>query len=142
MAVETGQAIIVTFYNRITSDTTLKSVLSNPVRLYRVMAPEDPVMPYLVHRYEAAGIFLSTATYLLDLWDYNEAPTRIDLAVDRLKILLHEWQVGTDDSEVGGCVVEWFSGGYIPTDAANVWHYATQWAIRVGAMRDRTNILG
>lgn len=142
MGRETGQAIIVAFHNRITTDPTMKSELGDPIRLYRVMAPEDPVMPYLVHRYEAPGVFLLTATYLLDLWDYNESPARIDSAVDRLKILLHEWQVTTGDDEIGGSVVEWFTGGYIPTDGANVWHYATQWSVRFGAMRDRTNILG
>ena len=142
MAVETGQAIITYMWTRITTDATLKSVLGTPVPVYRIMASQDAAMPYLVHRFEARGVFLATHSYLLDLWDSNNSPTRIDSAVDRLKILLHEWQIETGDNEIGGGVMEWFSGGYIPTDAESVWHYATMWSVRFGAARDRTNILG
>ena len=144
MAVETGQAVRAAIYTRVTGDATIKSVYgqSGTVYMYRIMAPQNPAFPYLVDRLSIGGDLLhGTHTYLLDLWDYNESPTRIDSAVDRLKILLHEWRFTTASDEAQG-VMEWFSGGYIPTDAPKVWHYATQWTLRLGAARDITNIVG
>ena len=144
MAVETGQAVRAAIYTRVTGDATIKSVYgqSGTVFMYRVMAPQDPAFPYLVDRVSLDGdLFYGTHTYMLDLWDYNESPTRIDSAVDRLKVLLHEWTFTTASDEAVG-FMEWFSGGYIPTDAEKVWHYATQWSMRFGAARDTTNIVG
>ena len=143
-AVETGQAIRAAIYNRVTGDATMKSVFgqSGTVYMYRVMAPQDPAFPYLVDRVSFGADFLhGRHTYLLDLWDYYANPTRIDSAVDRLKQLLHEWRFVTNDSEAHG-LMQWFSGGFIPTDAEGVWHYATQWVVWIGAARDITNIVG
>lgn len=140
-AVETGQAIITALYTRLTGDTTLKSVLGATFGCYRVMAPVDPDLPYFVHRLDMRGDLLhGTHTYLLDLWYYGADSATVDSAIDRIKILLHAWRFKTASDEAQG-VLEWFSGGYIPTDAADVWHYATQWVIRYEAARDITNIV-
>ncbi len=142
MAVETGQAVTTAIWARLTADATLKSTLGGTVNLYRVMAPQDPTMPYLVHRLSSSGdAFHSTHTYLLDIWDYAETPARVDSAADRIRILLHEWRFTTAASEASG-LMEWFSGGYIPTDAERVWHFATQWSVRLVAGRDITSIVG
>jgi len=147
MADETGLAITRAFYVKITEDATMQTVLGTPVALYRIMAPPDPDMPYLVHRLSLGSPLLhGSHTYLLDVWDCaalanSYSPSRVDAAVDRLKILLHFWRFTTASSEIGAGIMEWFSGGYIPTDANNVFHYATQWTIRFGAARDITNIV-
>ena len=142
MADETGRAIIKAFYTKITGDATMKSVLGTPVSLYRIMAPQDPDMPYLVHRLSlGAPLLHGSHTYLLDVWDYNSSPSRVDSAVDRLKVLLHFWRFETASDEIGAGIVKWFSGGYIPTDANNVFHFATQWDVRFGSARDIGNIV-
>ena len=141
MAVETGQAIITYMWTRLTTDATLQSVLGTPISVYRVLATEDPSMPYFWHRINFNGDPLrGIHTYYLDLWYYGDNPTVVDSAIDRVKILLHEHRYTTAHDEAVG-VVSWFSGGYIPTDAAKVWHYATQWDISIGAARDTTNIV-
>jgi len=152
VAVETGQAVRAAIYNRVTADATMKSVFgqSGTVYMYRVMAPQDSAFPYIVDRLAMSSPLLhGTHTYFLDLWYYGQSPVTVDSAVDRLKILLggaadgvEGWRITTGDSEIGGGIMHWFSGGYIPTDAENVWHYATQWSIRFGAARDISNIIG
>jgi len=142
MAVETGQAIITTLWTRITTDDTLKTLLGTPVSVYRVMASEDPAMPYFWHRLSLNGNLLhGIHTYYLDLWYYGASPVTADAAIDRVKILFHEFgnMTGSDEANI---LLEWFSGGYIPTDAAKVWHFASQWDLWVGAARDITNIIG
>ena len=142
MAVETGQAIITYLWTRLTSDATLKSVLGDPVSVYRVMGPADPAFPYFWQKLTMNGnLFDGTHTYYLDLWYYGVDSAVPDSAIDRVKILLHEWTYETALDEASG-FLEWFSGGYIETDAANVWHYATQWDLHIGAARDTTNIVG
>jgi hypothetical protein len=133
MAVETGQAVTTAIWARLTTDAS--------VSLYRVMAPQDPAMPYGVQRLASRDAFHGTHTYFLDWWDYGETPERVDLAVDRTKILLHEWRFVTAYGEAEG-LLSFFSGGYIPTDNEKVFHYATQWDIRFVACRDVTNIVG
>ena len=142
MAVETGQAIITYLWTRLTSDATLKTLLGTPVSCYRVLATEDPAMPYFWHRLMINGdLFRGVHTYYLDLWYYGDNPTVADSAIDRVKILLQEHRYTTAYDEAVG-TINWFSGGYIPTDAAKVWHYATQWDVFIGAARDTTNIVG
>ena len=143
MADETGRAIIIALYTRLTGDATMQSVLGASFGCYHVMAPVDPDPSYLVHRLSLNGDLLhGTHTYLLDLWHYGADSATVDLAIDRIKILLHDYRIATGDSEIGAGIMKWFSGGYIPTDAADVWHYATQWSLRMGAARDISNIVG
>jgi hypothetical protein len=141
VAVETGQAVTTAIWTRLTTDAALQAALGGSVSLYRVMAPQDPAMPYGVQRLASRDAFHGTHTYLLDWWDYGETPERVDLAVDRTKILLHEWRFVTAYGEAEG-LLSFFSGGYIPTDNEKVFHYATQWDIRFVACRDVTNIVG
>jgi len=142
MSDETGLAIYKAFYARLTQDATLKSVLGDPIWLYRAsLLPIDPDMPYMVHRISLGDeLFHGSHSYFLDIWDYGTSPARIDAALDRIKQLLHEWRFVTEDGEASG-LVRWFSGGDVPTDGPNVMHYATQWTIRFGAARDITNIV-
>ena len=141
MAVETGQAIITYMWTRITTDATLKALLGTTIPVYRIMATEDPAFPYFRHQLNLNGDLLrGMHTYYLDLWYYGANPTVADSAIDRVKILLQEHRFTTAYDEAVG-TVHWFSGGYIPTDAAKVWHYATQWDISIGAARDTTNIV-
>ena len=143
MAVETGQAVTSAIWTRLTTDATLMSALGGTVDLYRVMAPQDPTMPYGVHRLIMGdNVFHGTHTYFLDWWDYNETPERLDLAVDRATVLLHEWRFATAANEASG-LIERFPGGcgYIPTDAEQVWHYSSMWYVRIVAARDITAIV-
>lgn len=152
MAVETGQATRVAIYNRITEDVTMKSVFGitvgeeTLVQLFDIMADPDPEVPYLVDRLELHGVYKGIHLYYLDLWDSNEdaSPVKINQAIDRLKILLHEWGITTGDDEIDGGVMEAldYGWGWIPTDNKMVLHYATLWAVFFGAKRDITNILG
>jgi len=137
---ETGQAIISALWTRITTDATMKSVFDTTVDLYRVMAPQDPAFPYMVHDLQlSSDLFHSTNTYKLDVWTYGPTPLVADAAVNRLKQLLHCWRFSI--TEAGG-LVEWFSGGYIQSDHPQVWHYATQWDVRMTATTDITSIVG
>ena len=141
-AVETGQAIITYLWTRITSDVTLKGLLSDPVPCWRVLATENPEMPYFWHRLSINGdMFRGVHNYYLDLYYYGDTPATADSAIDRVKILLQEHRYTTAFDEAVG-TINWFSGGYIPTDNAKVWHYATQWDVSIGAARDTTNIVG
>lgn len=142
MSDETGLAITKAIYTKITTDATMKTVLGTPIRLYRAaLVPTDPDMPYLVYRMAFGSPLLhGVHTYMLDLWDYSASPATVDAAVDRLKILLTEQGFNTGNNEAN-VLIEWFSGGDIPTDAVNVLHYATQWTVWVGAARDITNII-
>ena len=140
-AVETGQAVITYLATRLMSDATLKTLLGTPVSVYRIMATANPTMPYFWHILDLRGdLFRGMHTYYLDLWYTGANPTVADSAIDRVKILLHEHRYTTAFNEASG-TINWFSGGYIPTDAATVWHYATQWDISIGAARDTTNIV-
>lgn len=134
---ETGQSIIVAIYTRLTDDATLKSLLSNPVRLYHVMAPQDPPMPYLVHRMTSPGWPLSSTTYWLDVWYYGESPSTVDSTVERVRTLLENWRITTGASEIGaGRMVYMPNGsGYIPTDNEKVWHYSTMWNLQFVSTR-------
>lgn len=152
MAVETGQATRVALFNKITEDATIKSVFGitvgeeTLVQLFNIMANPDPEFPYMVDRFELRGIFEGTHLYFLDLWDSNEdaSPVKINQALDRLKILLHELTFTTADDEVIGATVEGldYGWGWIPTDNKLVLHYATMWTVTFGAARDTTNIVG
>ena len=142
MAVETGQAIIACLAARLKADATLRTLLGTTISVYRIMATEDPVFPYFRHKLTINGNLLhGIHTYYLDLWYDGANPTVSDAAIDRIKILFHEFgtMTGSDEANI---LLEWFSGGYIETDAATVWHYATQWNLWVGAARDITNIVG
>ncbi|MCE5190915.1 MAG: DUF3168 domain-containing protein [Actinomycetia bacterium] len=132
MAVETGQAIIVAIYTRLTTDATLKSLMGGSVSLYRGMAPQDPTFPYLVHRLASAGWPFSSTPYWLDVWTYNESPESMDSMVERIRTLLENWRITTGASEIGaGRMVYLPEGsGEIPTDNEQVWHYSTAWRIR------------
>ena len=147
-ALETGQAIRLAIWTRITTGEEMLEVFSHDdlVEIYSIKADKDPPMPYMVDRLVLKGIYGGTYDYFLDLYDYDiEAdPSRIHLGLDRLKILLHDWQITTAEDEIGGGVMQAteFGWGFVPTDNDKVMHYATQWVIRCGATRDRTNILG
>jgi hypothetical protein len=145
MAVETGQAVRAKIYNRVTTDETMKSVFgqSGVIYMYEVQADvDDPAFPYIVDRLLLGkDLLYGTHTYYLDFWDYDKSLVNIKAALDRLKILFHEWTFTTADSEASG-FLEWFSGGLVPTDQAKVRHLATQWDVKFGAGRDITNIVG
>jgi hypothetical protein len=152
MAEETGQAVRAALFNRITEDATMKSVFGitvgedTLVQLFNIMADPDPEFPYQVDKLELHGVYKGIHLYFLDLWDTNEdaSPVKINQAIDRLKILLHEWQITSDDDEIAGGLVQAldYGWGWMPTDDKLVLHYATMWAVFFGAKRDITNILG
>ena len=146
-ALETGQAIRLAIWTRITTDETMLSVFSHDdlVWLYDNEADEDPLMPYGIDKLVLKGIYGGSYDYFLDLYDTDleSDPSNIALALDRLKKLLHDWQITTAEDEIGGGVMQAteFGWGFIPTGNKKVMHYATQWVIRCGARRDRENIL-
>ena len=132
MAVETGQAIITAIYSRLTADATMKSLLSDPVRLYRVMAPKDPDFPYLVHRADPGSWPIANSGYYLDVWYYGQDSAPVDSIVERIRTLLENWRITTGDNEMGaGRMI--FNGklsGYVGTDAQKVWRYEMRFMIK------------
>jgi len=137
MAVETGQAIITAIYNRLTADTALKAAMGGSVRLYRVMAPADPDMPYLVHRMESAAYDHSQSTYWLDLWHYGADSATVDTIIERIRVLLENWRITTGDSEIGAgrMLFNPKGSGFVPSDNNLVWHYSTMWTIHYMSKR-------
>lgn len=143
MAVETAQAIIAYLSTRLKTDATLLSVLGDPFAVYRIMGPDDPDFPYFRHKLVVDGnLFDGVHLYLLDLWWYGENSATPDLAIDRIKILLHEHRYTTAYDEATG-TINWASGDY-EDDTGNVvvWHWASRWHLKIGAARDTTNIVG
>ena len=143
MAVETGQAIITAIHTRVTGDSSLQTTLGGTFNVYRwPNLPNDPDLPYFSQRLSFRnGLFYGEHDYYLDLFYYGDDSAVVDEAIDRVKILLHEWTYTTASDEVSG-FIEWFSGGYVPTGDPLVWHFATQWTVEIGAARDTTNIVG
>jgi len=129
MAVETGQALDTAIWNRLTTDTALKALMGGSVRLYRVMATQDALMPYLVHRSVAPVWPLSKTPYYLDVWYYGENSATVDSIVERIRVLLENWRITTGDGEWGAGRMEFDGSGYVQTDNELVWHYATVWTI-------------
>ena len=131
MAVETGQAIITAIYDRLTDDATMKSLMSDPVRMYRVMAPKDPSFPYLVHRARAGSWPNADSRYFLDVWYYGADSATVDSIVERIRALLENWRLTPGDNELGAARVL-FDGptsGYVATDNQKVWRYELSFRI-------------
>ena len=137
MAVETGQAIIQAVYNRLTADTTLKAAFGGAVRLYRVLPPTDPTLPYLVHRMTSIEWPIARATYWLDLWYYGTDSASVDAIIERIRTLLENWRITTGDSEIGAGRITFNANGsgYVPTDNTLIWHYSTMWSINCMSKR-------
>ena len=147
MAVETGQAILTAIRVRLQADSTLQVAIGKtvaaPASVYRGPdLPNNPVLPYFWHRLAFRSELLhGVHNYFLDLYWYGVDFATPDAAIDRVKVLLHEWRFTTADSEAQS-VLQWFSGDYISTGDPLVMHYATQWVVGIGAARDITNIVG
>ena len=143
MAVETSQAILTAIRTRLRADSSLQTTLGGTFSVYRwPNLPNDPALPYWTHRLALGQEFLhGTHTYWLDLYYYGTDSAVVDAAIDRARILFHEWRFTTASDEATGAM-KWFSGDYIPTDNPLVWHFATQWTVRFGAARDINNIVG
>ena len=131
---DTQRALLEYIYTRLTGDATLKAAMGGTVRLRATWAKPDEEFPYLVQRIE----FNSTefwpirqGTLYLDVWsdseNYNEC-----LEIRRLIIgLLDEHQFDTASNEAVNCKLWLQTDGMIEEDALNIWHYATQWNLRM-----------
>jgi len=132
MAVETGQSVITAIWNRLTSDATMKSLLSDPVSLYRVMAPLNPDFPYMVHRADAGTWPIANSDYYLDVWYYGSDSAPVDSTVERIRTLLENWRLVPGDNELGAARMIFVGelSGYVPTDAQKVWRYEMRFKIK------------
>jgi len=143
MAVETGQALITAIWTRLTTDATMKSLMGDPVRLYRVMAPEDPDFPYLVHSMAAGGWPIANADYRLDVWYYGQLSTTCDAIVERIRTLLENWRITTAGNEMGAGRMIFIGelSGYVGTDAQKVWRYELRFQTKY-VQRRYTELVG
>lgn len=126
---DTQKSLTTAIYNLLTGDPTLKTTMSDPVRLYLTWAPPDAQFPYLVHRLdirkEPGTYVIQKATHYLDIWSDSPNADEVLLIRKRLIELLDELIFSTD--EVARVHIEIVSDGFIPEPEQGIWHYATLW---------------
>ena len=131
MVLDTQKSLLTYFWNLLTTDPTLKSLMSDDVRCYLVWATPDAEFPYLVHRIDVTRegplYVIQKATYYLDIWSHSPNANEALLIRKRLFELLDELVFSTDD--VSRVHVETLSNGFIPESTDGIWHYATMWDI-------------
>lgn len=141
---DTQLSIATHLFNLLTADTALKAAMGGTVRLYPIMAPEDAVFPYLVHRqdYRPAGNIypLVQGTYLLDIWSNSPTMTEILNIRKRIIELLDELEFAT--IEVAGARLWIQTDGFVPETEPDIWHYATQWNLRFYRVSETEAIVG
>ena len=134
MTIDTQRALLETIYTKLTTDEGLMAAMGGTVRLRAVWANPDEEFPYLVQQIDfTATEFwpIRKGTLYLDIWSHSEN-YRECLEIRRLVIgLLDEWQFDTANDEAVNCKLWLQTDGMIEEDAINIWHYATQWNLRM-----------
>ena len=127
--------------------------------LYSTWADKDSEFPYLVYKLDNNNYLndriMSTATLMIDIWDYAQLERNVLQIREELVALLDNRLV--DEQEIsdiyddfedydGDEVVSAFrinfdSENPIPTDTDNVWRRELQFSVRYDRKRDISNIL-
>lgn len=117
--------------------------------LYPVWAKDDAPMPYLVHRCDLRAIDdfwpMRQGTYLLDIWSCSDNGAEALAIRDRIMTLLEDQSWNIDDGEgnriITACRLWLQTEGFVPEMTDGIWHYVTQWNIRLYRTRETANIL-
>ena len=125
MAIDTEKSIIDYIFNRLTTDTSLKTIMGGDVRLYREWAEPDAAFPYLVHRLEnIADDFypICAAQYYLDIWSDSTNANETSSIRKRIIELLDEIEFSTTEADRAVFCLK--RNGMEPIPAQDIWHYA------------------
>lgn len=126
------QSLLTAIYNRLTTDTTLKSKMGGSVRLYLTWALAEAAFPYLVHRLDMSRIADFSpkyrCTYLVDIWSYSLNANETFAIREQVMNLLDNYKGVTSDG-----VDFWVwrqTDGLVPETEENIWHYNCQFNLR------------
>lgn len=126
MTVDVRRSLINYLWNRLTTDSTLQTLMGTSFRCYWPMADEDANFPYLVHRLDISaepGTFvIQRGTYFLDIWSDSNDGSEITSIRERIIELLDQLDFNTDD--VGLAHIEFFSDGDAVSGERDIWHFA------------------
>ncbi len=131
MTLDVQKSLLTYFWNLLTTDPTLKSLMDDDVRCYLVWATPDAEFPYLVHRIdvrrEPGTYVIQKATYYLDIWSHSPSADEVLLIRKQIIELLDELVFSTQNDDVGMAHIETLSNGFVPETEQGIWHYATMW---------------
>lgn len=142
MTTDTQESLITYFYNRLTTDATLKSNMGGTVRCYLVWAKTDAELPYLVHRIDLRkrGIWPEElGTYTIDVWSYSTNANEAISIRKRIIELLDQLQFNT--TEVKNCYVEKLSDGFVPENEPDIWHISILFTFNLWRQQEVVYIL-
>lgn len=126
MTVDVRRSLIDYFWDRLTTDSDLQTVMGDTVRCYYPKAEPDATFPYLVHRLpiraEPGTYVVQRGTYYLDIWSDSDDAAEITNIRERIIQLLDQLSFNTDD--VKSVRIELLSDDDVPTDEQGIWHYA------------------
>jgi len=126
---DTQKSLATAIYNLLTGDPTLKTTMSDPVRLYLTWAPPDCEFPYLVHRLdirkEPGTYVIQKASYYLDIW--SDSPNADEALAIRKRLIELLDDLIFSTPEAARVHIEIVSDGFIPEPEQGIWHYATLW---------------
>lgn len=124
--------LINALWTRLTTDSTLKTLTSNPVRLYHVWAIADATMPYLVHRLDlrSAGNhnIEPEGTYLIDIWTYSPSQQSALNIKERIMTLLDNYTSTT--AQTTDYRLWWQTDTFVPETVQGINHLAMQFNLK------------
>ncbi len=131
MSVDVRRSLISYLWSRLTTDSSLQSLMGGTVRCYLGQAEKDAAFPYLVHRLdirnEPGAHPVQRGTYFLNIWSDNPQAVEITSIRERVVQLLDELVFNTDD--VKQVHIEFFSDADLPEPEWGIWHYAMIWEL-------------
>lgn len=126
MTVDVRRSLIDYFWDRLTTDSSLQTIMGATIRCYWEKAVANANFPYLVHRLsiraEPGTYVVQRATYYLDIWSDSDDAAEITNIRERIVQLLDHLSFNTDD--VKSVHIELLSDDDVPTDEQGIWHYA------------------
>ena len=144
MTVDVRRSLINYFWTRLTTDSSLQTIMGEPVRCYWEKAVANSAFPYLVHRLsiraEPGTFVVQRATYFLDIWSDSEDAEEITNIRERLVQLLDQLNFNTDD--VKSVHIELLTDEDVPMDEQGIWHHATMWELIFKRKSEATSITG
>ena len=131
MTVDVRRSLINYFWDRLTTDSSLKTIMGDTVRCYWPKAVANAAFPYLVHRLDIRSdpgtYVVQRATYFLDIWSDSVDGAEVTNIRERLVQLLDQLGFSTDD--VKSAHIEFLSDTDVPMDEQGIWHHAMIWEL-------------
>lgn len=129
-------------YDLLTGDAKLKTLLSNPVRLYHVWAEKNAKLPYLVYRIASEGtdvLALGRGVLYLDAWDHSRSTDRLASVRGRLIELLEERTFCLTEGRF-----DLYSGtdGFTPEPDDEIKHWSSVWSLRYTRLGEVNRVAG